>query len=53
MHLLHPSFFILRHRKVGPFKISGVVLAPNRMNMVEFVNPTFQRNPDISAEAFC
>jgi len=34
MHLLHPSFFILRHRKVGPFKISGVV-PPNRMNTVE------------------
>ena len=53
MHLLHPSFFNLRHRKVGPFEISGVVVAPNRMNTVEFVNPTFQRIPRISAEAFC
>ena len=51
MHSLHPSFFILRHQKVGPFKNSGVVLAPNRMNMVEFVNPTFQWIPGISAEA--
>ena len=52
MHSLHPSFFILRHRKVGPFKISGVMLAPNRTNTAEFVN-TFQRIPSISAEAIC
>ena len=52
MHLLHPSFFILRHRKVGPLKISGVWAAPNRMNMVEFVNPTFQRIPGISPRLF-
>jgi len=38
---------------VGPFEISGVVLAPNRMNTVEFVNPTFQRILGISAEALC
>jgi hypothetical protein len=29
MHLLHPPFFILRHRKVGPLKISGACSKPH------------------------